>query len=171
MVKRTISFILSLVICATVLLFTGCSDKYEKVYSVTYTVDGKTYTETSTYGIAISGSGSGVECSESDYITAKHQFNDYEITKFVGHKLDKNSETINSFGSLTEENVGEEFVIKYTYNNPPVNQTHYKKYQFAGFSYSYIYVKVVDDDTIIIKKDGTETTYNVSSYSIQRFSK
>lgn len=169
MLKRIISFLLLISVCSAVLLCTGCSKDFEKVYSVTYTMDGKTYTVTSTYGISISGTGE--DCTESEYNSAEHKFNSYDMSKFVGYKLDENSETTASFGTLKESDVGDYFVIKHTYNNPPVNQTTYKKYQFAGFSYSYVYVKVVDDDTIIIKQNGNETTYNVSSYSITKFSK
>ena len=132
-------------------------------------MDGKTYTVTSTYGISISGTGE--DCSESDYNSAEHKFNSYDIPKFVGYELDKNSETIASFGTLKDGDKGDVFVVKHTYNNPPVTQTTYKKYSFEGFTYSYVYVKVVDDDTIIIKQNGNETTYNVSSYSITKFSK
>lgn len=169
MLKRIISCLLLITVCLAVLLCTGCSNDFEKVHSVTYTMDGKTYTVTSTYGISISGTGE--DCSESDYNSAEHKFNSYDIPKFVGYELDKNSETIASFGTLKDGDKGDVFVVKHTYNNPPVTQTTYKKYSFEGFTYSYVYVKVVDDDTIIIKQNGNETTYNVSSYSITKFSK
>lgn len=169
MLKRISSCLLLIAVCAAVLLCTGCSNDFEKVHSVTYTMDGKTYTVTSTYGISISGTGE--DCSESDYTSAEHKFNSYDMPKFAGYELDKNSETITSFGTLKDSDKGDIFVVKNTYNNPPVSQTTYKKYTFEGFAYSYVYVKVVDDDTIIIKQNGNETTYNVSSYSITKFSK
>ena len=169
MVKKIISILILVAACSTLLLFTGCSNNFEKVHSVTYTMDGKTYTVTSTYGISISGSGE--DCSESEFNSSKHKFNSSDMPKFVGYELNKNSETIDSFGTLNDSDKGDCFVIKNTYNNPPVTQTNYKKYTFEGFSYSYVYVKIVDDDTIVIKQNGNETTYNVSSYSITRFSK
>lgn len=169
MLKKILSILLLMSMCSSMLLLTGCSKDFEKVNSVTYTMDGKTYTVTSTYGISISGTGE--DCSESEYNSAEHKFNSYDMPKFVGYELNKNSETIDSFGTLKDSDKGDCFVIKNNYNNPPVTQTNYKKYTFGGFSYSYVYVKIVDEDTIVIKQNGNEATYNVSSYSITRFSK
>ena len=169
MLRKILSILLLVAICSALILLTGCSNEFEKVHSVTYTMDGKTYTVTSTYGISISGSSEA--CSESEYNSAEHKFNSSDMPKFVGYELNKNSETIAAFGTLKDSDKGDSFVIKNTYNNPPVTQTTYKKYTFEGFSYSYVYVKIVDDDTIVIKQNGNETTYNVSSYSITKFSK
>ena len=164
--KRIVSLFLLIAIALTTLLISGCAkDDYELVWSVTYTMDGKTYTENSTYGVAIKGS--GVQCTENEYLTGEHTFVDFVAGKKF--ELPKDSTTIQSHGSLTEEDIGEYFYVKHYYYNPPVSQTNYWQYEFAGFGYTYVYVKVVDDDTIIIKKNGTETTYNVSSYSLTYF--
>lgn len=164
--RRIVSMCLLLVIAIIPLALSSCSkDDYQLVWSVTYTMDGKTYTEKSTYGIATKNSGE--QCSENLYLNGEHQF----VGHIVGEKyeLPKDSTTIKSHGSLTEDDIGEYFYVKDSYYNPPVSQTWYWQYEFAGFGYTYVYVKVVDDDTIIIKKNGTETTYNVSSYSITYF--
>ncbi|MBR2926018.1 MAG: hypothetical protein IKC31_00350 [Clostridia bacterium] len=165
--KRIVSLFLLLALCLASLLFTSCSkDEYVLVWSVTYTMDGKTYTEKSTYGVAINGS--GIDCVESDYLSGEHRFANGPF-KFTGYELPKDSTTIQSHGTLTEDDIGEYFYVKTSYYNPPVSQVWYKQYEFAGFGYTYVYVKVVDDDTIMIKKNGTVTTYNVSSYSLTYF--
>lgn len=167
--KRIVSLFLLFTLAILSLLSTGCSiEKYKLIWSVSYTVDGKTYTEKSTYGIAIKGASMGIDCTEEDYLSAEHRFENGPF-KFTGYELPQNSTTVQAHGTLTEEDVGEYFYVKTSYYNPPVSQVWYKKYEFAGFGYHYVYVKVVDDDTIIIKKDGTKTTYNVSSYSLTYF--
>ena len=167
--KKILAYCLlcNLIFCSLFAL--GCKkDSYKLVWSVSYTLDGKAYTEKSTYGVAIQGNLNGVDCSETEYLSAEHRFENGPF-KSTGYELPKDSATIQSHGSLTEEDIGEYFYVKTSYYNPPVSQVWYKQYQFAGFGYDYVYVKVVDDDTIIIKKNGEKTTYNVSSYSLTLF--
>ena len=44
MLKKILSILLLMSMCSSMLLLTGCSKDFEKVHSVTYTMDGKTYT-------------------------------------------------------------------------------------------------------------------------------
>lgn len=163
--KKTVALILLLVFSSASFL-TGCRrDDYKLVWSVTYTLDGKAYTERSTYGVATKSS--GVQCTEAEFLAGEH--------KFYGHlsasyDLPRDSKTVQSHGSLMKEDIGEYFYVKDSYYNPPVSKEWYWKYEFAGFGYHYVYVRIVDDDTIVIKKKGIETTYKVSSYSLVYFS-
>ncbi|MBQ8229973.1 MAG: hypothetical protein IJZ32_04700 [Clostridia bacterium] len=167
--KKILAYSLLFAFAFCLLFSVGCKKQdYKLVWSVSYTLDGKTYTEKSTYSIAIKGASTGIDCTEADYLSSEHRFENGPF-KHTGYELPKDSTTVQAHGTLTEEDIGEYFYVKTSYYNPPVSQVWYKQYEFAGFGYHYVYVKIVDDDTIVLKADGAKTTYNVSSYSLIYF--
>ncbi len=155
----------------SVLSFGGCKkDDFEKVYSVTFTMDGKSTTKTS-YAYLYVSQQNGVT-QEVYYSTPKIADIDGDLNS-QKIALSVNNKTISSWNGITEEQKGE--VIGYR-NGMWFNSStgHYVSADyilgtFEGFLYYYVLVRVVDDDTIIIKDGSGQTTYNVSSYKISKF--
>ena len=81
----------------------------------------------------------------------------------TNYSLEKESDTVISHNGLTEDSVGE-----FYYSYDEFTNSFYKR-EFAGFKYSYVCVKVLDNDTIKVKTEDTEVTYNVTRYSITYF--
>lgn len=148
-------------------------DGFKEVASVTYTVDGTKKTENS---IARMSLGNAEPISEDEYTRAnsKYQVNSLGISK----TLTASSKTVSSIGGFDNSDKGKYIYYRYiAWGSMGFGRVRGKDFEF-GFAkyeitseifYSYIKVKVVDDDTIIIKNSRGETTYNVSSYSITYF--
>lgn len=148
---------------------------YKDVVSVTYTVNGKTKTERSSANMLL---GARETISESEYANAdfKYQFEYIEPT--IGDLLTPSAKTVTSIDGFTNSDKGKFVYYKYVAwgNKGPgciIGRDFdygFSKYEIiSDICYNYIKVKVVDDDTIIIRNSKGETTYNVSSYSITYF--
>ena len=125
-------FSLSLICCS--------KDEYQLVHSVSFTVDGQIHTEKSTYRIATKGSRK--ECSKAQYLESEHQFK--ENVLYDVNELPVDSAVVTSYGSLTEDDIGEFLCIsddnlyrKVTSGkNSDENQTLIPvcyQYEFSGF--------------------------------------
>ena len=133
--------------------------EYVKVSSISLTADGRNYYEKSTY--KITSVGEAVECTEEEYTASAHKFNEMAIG--TNYSLEKGNATVISHNGLTEDSVGE-----FYYSYDEFTNSFYKR-EFAGFKYTYVYVKILDDDTVKVKTDNTEVTYKVTRYSITYF--
>ena len=133
--------------------------EYERVCSISLTTDEENYYEKSTY--KISDAGEAVKCTEEEYAASEHKFN--EMAVGTHHALHKESSTVISHNGLTEENIGDFY---YSYDS--FENCFYKR-KFAGFEYTYVYVKIIDENTVTVKINDTETTYHATRYSITYF--
>ena len=164
MYSKSIKCVSLIVIMVLVLnLFIACGNKddgFKTVVSVTYTIDGNKKTENSTAGMEL---GIAEPSSENEYNRAESK---YQVYPRIRQNLQPSSKTVSSIGLFDNSDKGK-FIYYWYFNfNVPV----YVKYQIkSDIIYNYIQVKVIDDDTIIIKNSNGETTYNVSSYSIIYF--
>ena len=48
-------------------------------------------------------------------------------------------------------------------------ETDYTKYEYEKTTFNFVYVKIKNDTTLVIRSDNAETTYTVTIYSITEF--
>lgn len=142
---------------------TGCSqkDEFVKVASITYTFEGKSITEKSK---AYLGLGEAEEITDEEYYfgtLSTYRLDDKPRSVY----LSRDQKEIDDIQGLNDSHKGE-YVYYYVQTG---RQYKYYKAELLGLYYSYVYVKVVDDDTIVIDSSKGKTTYTVSSYSITEF--
>ena len=133
--------------------------EYVKVSSISLSADGQNYYAKSTYKII--DAGEAVKCTEEEYTASAHKFNEMAIG--TDYTLEKESATVISHNGLTEGSIGDSYYSYDTFNN-----AFYKR-EFRGFKYTYVYVKIIDDNTVKVKIADTEVTYNATRYSITYF--
>ena len=80
--------------------------------------------------------------------------------------LSRDQKEVDNIQGLNDSHKGE-----YVYYYEQIGRQEYRYYRakLLGLYYSYVYVKVVDDDTIVVDSSKGKTTYTVSSYSITEF--
>lgn len=66
-------------------------------------------------------------------------------------------------GSYYEEN------ILYYESEGIAGKIAYTKYEYEKTTFNFVYVKIKNDTTLVIRSDNAETTYIVTSYSITEF--
>ena len=171
--------VVAIVVLLSVFLSTlvGCSgdndNGFKEVASITYTIDGTQKTENS---IARMSLGNAEYISEDEYTRANSK---YQVTSVgISKALTASSKTVSSIGGFDNSDKGKYIYYRYiAWGSMGFGKVRGRDFDF-GFAkyeitseigYSYIRVKVVDDDTIIVKNSRGETTYNVSSYSITYF--
>ena len=158
--------------------FTSCNSKeseFKEVASITYTVDGKEKTETSSAYMSV---GLAERASEEEYNNADPK---YQVTQaYIKTPLTQSTKTVSSVLGFDNSDKG-----KYLYVRELAwgsicfgrNNVRGKDYDYAFYKheikseiyYHYIWVNIVDDDTIVIINSNGKTTYNVSSYRITNF--
>ena len=171
--KRIIVFLLSLLVLLS--NFVGCkNDSFVDVASVTYTVEGKKTTESS---YAYMSLGSRTVISEEEYMNADSKFK-FDSLVNLTQKLMPSYKTVSSILGLDNSDKNKYIYEKFiAWGSPGLGQVRGEDWDYgfvkqqicSEISYNYIKVKVVDDDTIVVKNSSGETTYNVSSYSITYF--
>ena len=158
---------LSLLLLVILLIGTlaGCSrnDDFVKVASITYTFEGEKITEKS---YAYLGLG------EEEKITYEMYYSGTLSTYRLDDKprsiyLSRDQKEVDNIQGLNDSHKGEYI---YYYKQTGIQEYQYYRAKLVGLYHSYVYVKVVDDDTIIISSSKGKTTYTVSSYSITEFS-
>ena len=173
--KKIITFILLFTL--TLSTFVGCKndDGFKDVVSVTYTVDGQKKTEKSTAYMSL-GVPNVEYISEEEYEAADSK---YQVSSVgISTSLAPSSKTVSSISGFTNSDKGKYIYYRYVaWGYMGFGRVRGRDFDF-GFAkyeitseiqYNYIQVKVVDDDTIIIRNAKGETTYNVSTYSITYF--
>lgn len=157
---------LSLLLIAVLLFGTlvGCSkkDEFVKVAAITYTFEGEKITEQSKAYLGL---------GEEEEITYEMYYSGTLSTYRLDDKprsviLSRDQKEVDNIQGLNDSHKGE---YVYYYVQTGRQQYRYYRAKLSGLYYSYVYVKVVDDDTIIINSSKGKTTYNVSSYSITNF--
>ena len=173
--RRVVAIVVLLsVFLSTLVCCSGDNDNgFKEVASVTYTVDGTKKTENS---IARMSLGNAEYSSEDEYTNANSK---YQVTSVgISRALTSSSKTVSSIGGFDNSDNGKYIYYRYiAWGSMGWGSVRGKDFDFgfqkykiiSEISYNYIKVKVVDDDTIIIKNSRGETTYNVSSYSITYF--
>lgn len=162
--KKIIAFILLFTL--TLSTFVGCKndDGFKDVVSVTYTVDGQKKTEKSTAYMSL-GVPDVEYISEEEYEAADSKYRVSSVG--ISTALSSSSKTVSSISKFTNSDKGKYVYYRYVVAGGGVA---FAKYEITSeIQYNYIQVKVVDDDTIIIRNAKGETTYNVSTYSITYF--
>ena len=155
---------LILVIALLFATLTGCKSKddFVEVAAITYTIDGENVTEKSYAYLAL---GEAEEITYEGYYSgtlSTYRLDDKPRSIILTH----DQKTVDNIQGLNDEHKGE-----YVYYYTKVGYEYkYYKAELLGLYYRYVYVKIVDDDTIIIISGNGKTTYNVSSYSITEFS-
>jgi len=162
--KISITILITLLFASMTILFAGCTkkadfDEFVEVCEIEYTTNGVKTTQNSTYEIMTS---QGVSATKAEFDSAVIKFTS---SPFGNNKLTAKSKTVTSYGGLTKDDIGKSFYYRYTH----WDNYAYSKYEFQGFSYNYIKVKVLDSATIIVRDNKGDTTYTVSSYRITYF--
>ena len=164
--KMTKVIILFVLLLSLINIFSSCQNAgFKDVVSVTYTVDGKTKTQSSTAYMTL---GFAKNISKEEYESADSKYKVDFVSASLVETLTPYSKTVTSVDGFTNSDKG-----KYLYHRGvrfDTNKYTYNKYEItSNIHYNYIQVKVVDDDTIIIRDSNGDTTYNVSSYRITYF--
>ena len=143
----------------------GCSrnDDFVKVASITYTFEGEKITEKSHAYLGL---------GEEEEITYEMYYSGTLSTYRLDDKprfiyLSRDQKEVDNIQGLNDSHKGE---YVYYYKQTGVREYRYYRAKLVGLYHSYVYVKVVDDDTIVISSSKGKTTYTVSSYSITEFS-
>ena len=164
--KTTIAILLT-VFLIIMLLCTGCnSKKYVAVAQVEFTTSGELIKKTSTK-------------------RAMYKFNqsitadEYWSVPYENHITNQSMEKIDLKANYVipkEERGKTQFVVKPTKTTSMYYQSYsftgaplYSEYKYEGTEYLIVYVKVINNTTIIVKDNYGETIYNVSSYRITEF--
>lgn len=147
----------------------GCAppsiDGYKMATYVQYTTAGTIKTESSRALPILEKTYTPSTATEFNSVDKKYRF-DYN-TFYDGILLNSSKTTINSYYGLTENDIGCTII----WHNNIDNYNYYGKVPFKGWDYLYIYVKVIDNETIAIHygNEETATTYKVTSYRIVYF--
>ncbi len=154
--KKILIVFFILVIILTNILLVGCKEKgdgFELVKSISFVSSGESKVIHSTASYIFDGE------EESNYDEWRKN-EDYWL------------HTDNPFDSfpLNVKILGEKKKDTYYYYTRRLgNYVCYLKVKIKGYKYNYLYVKVIDNETIEIKKDDKITIYKVTSYSITYF--
>ncbi len=168
----TLVLTILLIIVSTVSV-SGCSDNdgFHVVKSVTFTTNGEEKKFSSSQSPSF-------KMENDDYITA-HEFNNapndrkiYEAFYDLDSRYSVN-DAIKAAKNATYYEVYEKelagiWYITYSWTNG-VGNTYYKKGTYKNTYFNFVYVKVKNDTTLVIKSGNAETTYTVSSYRITEF--
>ncbi len=163
MIKKFLAIILLTTLSISILSSCkGCKkNDFVEVYSVTFTVDGKKTSKYSSASMDLSLVGF-VSKSEYDAVEEKYKISSPNLTESLSPYV----KTVSSVCGLNNSDKGK--YVYHSYYN--MGSVVYAVYLItSGINHDYVSVKVIDDDTIIIRSYGSETTYNVSSYSITYF--
>ena len=151
------------------LSFSACKDSFEIVQSITYVTNGEKITKTSQAGI-LADKGLRVPSGEYSYneVEEKYQL-DFRPSTYIN--LNPKHKIIDNYQGLTKDDIGQTIgCLTYRYIGREKIPVYYT-FEFSGWVYIYIRVKVIDNHTIIVKDDHdlSETTYTVTSYQITYF--
>lgn len=160
-------------------MFMGCSNEKDfiEVSSVTFTSGNETntlystwYITTGTYEVATMDEYNNAEFKESlGRILAEN----VDVDSISGLTRDCFNGQINNIDSIpfNPYNISDDDIDKYFYFNVynfDLSKSYYFKTKITGVGASLVKVKVIDYSTIIINKNGIETTYIVTSYSLKK---
>lgn len=162
---------IAIVMMVSCLAFCGCSnDGFELVCQVEYTTNGVVKTEDSRYDIHYSAA-TYITKEEYDASPVKQRITGVSSSgklptnhKIPNNAKDKTSYQIDAKVTTTDD------LKRYYYAYHTFAQTNqYFMVKEMYTTYYYIYVKVVDSTTIIVRNNKGDTTYTVSSYRITKF--
>ena len=161
--KKLSALLLLVIILIGTLMGCNQKDEFVKVASITYTFEGKSITEKSK---AYLGLGEAEEITYEGYYSgtlSTYRLDDKPRSVY----LSRDQKEVDNIQGLNDSHKGE---YVYYYKQTGVREYRYYRAKLVGLYHSYVYVKVVDDDTIVISSSKGKTTYTVSSYSITEFS-
>lgn len=158
---KFLSILVCLILCLPMIIAcnnddnTDNSDELIQVCSVKYNLNGDWATWNSTYNIS------------AEYVS--------DLTYAEYLETDPKYRVTSSWSGTTNINKDRTYhefpyeIDDFLYY--PVTSQTCKKIKVTNKYFSYIYVRVVDSDTIILRRgeNGSETTYNVLAYSITYF--
>lgn len=160
--------IIMLIVCIMVwgLIFSGCqSHKFIAVAQVEFTTNGELVKKISKrYGMY----------TYSHSVTA----DDYWSVPYEQHISDQSFQGTNlkvtyqipkeERGKTRYEVKADETKIVY-YQSYSFGSPIYSAYKYTGVAYLIVYVKIINNSTIVVRDNKGETTYTVSSYKITEF--
>ena len=172
--KKIGALVLSFILLAfSALSISGCSnDGFELVKSVSITTNGeeKTFKSTTTPQVSF---------TNDKYIAYDEFYAAPENRKLYGTGVNVNelskitiSDAIKAAKNATYYEIVEKELDGYwyhKYSHTIHGNVYYVKYEYEKTYCTFVYVKVKNDSTIVIKRGSAETTYTVSSYSIVKF--
>lgn len=160
----------------------GCSDdsdEFELIYQVSFVYEGKRKSQASHVEYCYKDE---QEISREQYYLSPKEKR-MAFSDFTRKRLHPNDRLTADY-NVPKDHKGKTSVFVPTTETDPLELTVYMVHSDAfGFTYwyytatltgkiySYVYLKVIDSTTIVIKNDTGETTYSVSSYSITYFNK
>ena len=171
MKKYLLSIVLAFTIIFSCIGMVGCNNGFELVKSISITTNGevKKFSSSSTPYVSL---------INDKYISAEEFNNAPEDRKYInGIKLNELSkitidEAIKAAKNSTHYEIVEKELEGYWYSKnsyTPNGNIYYHRYEYENTYCNFVYVKVKNDTTIVIKSGSTETTYTVTSYSIVKF--
>ena len=173
----TLAF-LQLALCG--FLFTGCNGGgFKVVKSITITTGGY-YTgfESSTKG-EVQFKSTSITKEEFDnapddrkFVDAKNEFVKGSIkSKISIESAIKSANNKTIYEVVEDELKGSYYQFNSAYSGLEgiAGKIAYTKYEYEKTTFNFVYVKIKNDTTLVIRSDNAETTYTVTSYSITEF--
>ena len=169
--KKIVCFIVITMLCAYSYILCACSnDGFELVYGVEYTTNGSTKSEYSRWR---------VHYSAATYIT-KQEYDASPSNQRISssgsggrlpksYKIPDEAEGKTLYIVYAKKTSSDNLKRYYWARNSIANITQYFEVEEMYTTYYYVYVKVIDSTTIVVRNDNGDTTYTVSSYSITKF--
>lgn len=170
---RYLKTIILLFIASFMLVSCG-NNQFKEVRSVTFTSNGKTQTFYPTWYIVPSSiyeNATEEEYKTADFKTSVMVPNNTTVDTIAFYTTDLFSGNILGVSSRPYKpyNISKDDIGKYLYIYAHDLGDYFRKFfkiEIRDVGTDYIQVKVKNDTTIVIKKNGRETTYTVTSYSI-----
>lgn len=172
MKKLFASIILTLTVIFCCVGMVGCNNGFKLVKSVSITTNGETKRFNSSTEPLFSLTSNNIITVE-EYDEAPSDRKNYNISSELKElsKITIN-DAIKAAKNSTHYEVKEEELEGYWYSytfNWENKQYYYFKCSYIKTYFDFVYVKVKNDTTVVIKKGNTETTYIVTSYNIIKF--
>ena len=158
-------------LCTCCITLFGCANNgFEPVCSIEYTTNGTKTTEDSRWEIHYSAP-RYITKEEYDASPTKQRITGQASSGKISqsHKIPSNAKGKTAYVVNAEKTNSDNLKRYYYGHNTIGNITQYFEVTMMYTTYYYIYVKVVNSTTIIIRNNKGDTTYTVSSYRITKF--
>lgn len=168
MKKTFIVILVFLQFIACSFCFIGCNNSFKLVKSIKITTNGaeKTFSSSTKPEVVFIGS---IPITEDEFDNAP---NNRKYVNYAALSKISINEAIKSAKNSTSYEIVESELEGYYYFacwDQLVGHFLYSKRKYEKTRFHFVYVKVKNDTTVVIKRDSTETTYSVTSCSITYF--
>lgn len=168
----TILVFFQFIICT--LGFIGCdNNNFKLVKSITITTNGseKTFSSSTKPDVIFKENYRYITKNEFNNAPNSRKYYNDEFKEAVFSKISISDAIKSAKNSTSYEIVESELIGFYywAYWHTPSGNIYYTKREYEKTSFIFVYVKIKNNTTVVIKRASTETTYTVTSYSITYF--